>query len=418
MLNFYLCFLLVGIGGFTHSHHVPGHHGEDEDDHNHTHPPPAEDPDYLSYQKIARSNANFAFKIFHQIVSEPGDQNVFFSPFSISTAFAMLSIGARSTTQSQLFSGLGFNLSDISEQDIHNGFHYLFRKLNTLKAELALTIGNALFTCDQVELLEKFVNDAKNYYQAEVLPVNFNNTSKAEEEINSYIENKTHIKDVVKGLGPDTVIVLINYVFLKAYWEKPFNYELTREADFFVDEQTTVKVPMMSKDSHFKTYHDTDLSCQVLQLPYKGGISALFILPDQGKLKQVEDALNTDLLLKWSHSLQERRIELYLPSFSISPDFNVKNILQKLGIRDVFEDYGDLSGITGKPNLKVSKAIHQTYLNVHENGTEAAAVTFIEIVPTSLPPILRLDRPFLLIIHEIRSHTILFMGEIRNPKKN
>uniref|UniRef100_A0A6J0VCW2 Alpha-1-antitrypsin-like n=1 Tax=Pogona vitticeps TaxID=103695 RepID=A0A6J0VCW2_9SAUR len=412
MSNFYLCLLLLGICGFAYNHHVPDHHGEDADHHHH----PTEAPDYLSYQKISRSNANFAFKFFHQIVSEAGDENVFFSPLSLSTAFAFLSLGAKSTTLSQILSGLGFNETEISEQEVHDGFRHLLQMLNRPRAELELNIGNALFTHDQVELVEKFVKDAKHCYQAEVFPANFKNSSEVEKQINSYIENKTHIKDAIKGLRPDSVMVLVNHVFLKAYWQNPFNYAATREADFFVDKKTTVKVPMMNKDAYFKTYRDADLSCEVVELPYKGGASALFILPDQGKLKHVEQALGKDLLFKWLNSLHGGRIELFLPRFSISGSYDVKNTLQNMGITDVFEDWANLSGVTRKPYLKVSQAIHKAYLNVHENGTEAAAATLQEWGPQSQPPIVIFNRPFIILI--TLKNYVLFLGVVQDPTKN
>ncbi|XP_078239876.1 alpha-1-antiproteinase-like [Pogona vitticeps] len=412
MSNFYLCLLLLGICGFANNHHVPGCYGKDVDDHHH----PTEAPDYLSYQKISRSNANFAFKFFHQIVSEAGDENVFFSPLSLSTAFAFLSLGAKSTTLSQILTGLGFNETEISEQEIHDGFCHLLQMLNLPRAELELNIVNALFTHDQVELVGKFVKDAKHCYQAEIFPANFTNPSEVEKQINSYIENKTHIKDAIKGLRPDSVMVLVNQVFLKGYWQNPFNSQATREADFFVDKKAMVKVPMMHKDAYFKTYRDADLSCKVVELPYKGGASALFILPDQGKMKHVEQALGKDLLFKWVNSLRGRRVELFLPRFSISGSYDVKNTLQKMGITDVFKDCADLSGMTGKPKLKVSKAIHKTYLNVQENGTEAAATTLMEIRLTSAPLVIRLDRPFLLLTTEERN--ILFLSKLQDPTKN
>ncbi|XP_061468038.1 alpha-1-antitrypsin-like [Rhineura floridana] len=409
MPQFYLGLLLVGLFAFAHSHHVPDHH---EDHHLHH---PAEDHSDLPSSKIASGNTEFALKFFHQLVSEGADTNVFFSPLSISTAFALLSLGAKCTTLSQLLSGLSFNQTEISEQEIHKGFHHLLRLLNRPNAEIQLSIGNAIFTDDQVKPLKKFLDDAQHFYETEIFPTNFKNSTEAEGQINSYIEKKTRGKlvDVVKGLDPGAVMVLVNYIFLKAYWENPFDYQSTREDDFFVDEQTTVKVPMMNKNSIFETYYDQDLSCQVVKLPYKGNASALFILPDQGKLKQVEDALGQDVLLKWSKSLKQRRIHLYLPKFSISGSYVLKGILTRMGITGIFTDQADLSGITGNPELKVSKAIHKAYLNVHENGTEAAATTVIEIVPMSLPPVIKLRHPFLVYI--FIDNIIAFMGRVKNP---
>ncbi|XP_072842717.2 alpha-1-antitrypsin-like [Pogona vitticeps] len=381
--------------------------------------PPAKQQSRSPYLKIAPGNADFAFRFYHQIASEETGKNIFFSPISIATAFACLSLGAKSTTLSQLLSGLGFNQTKISEREIHKGFHHLLHVLNRPEAEIELSLGNALFTHDQYKLLKKFLNDAKHFYHAEVLPTNFKKPEEAVKQINNYIEKKTHGKlvNVVKQLDPKVVVVLVNYIYLKAYWKNPFNYEFTRKDDFFVDEQTTVQVPMMNKDSNFNFYHDEELSCQVVHLPYKGDASALFILPDPGKLKQVEAALGTDVLIKWGKSLKQWRLELFLPRFSLFTSYDVESILNKLGVTDVFTDHADLSRITGARNVKVSKAIHKTFLNVHENGTEAAATTVIEIVPTSLLPIVKIDRPFFFLIIDELTNCILFMGKVKNPKQ-
>ncbi|XP_042301432.1 alpha-1-antiproteinase 2-like [Sceloporus undulatus] len=376
-------------------------------------------PKNSSALKIAAGNADFAFRFYHQLAVEATNKNIIFSPLSISTAFALLSLGAKTTTLSQLLSGLGFNQTEISGQEIHAGFRHLLHVLNHPGAEIELSIGNALFTHEQFKLLKKFLADAKKFYHSDIFPTNFKKLDEAKKKINSYIEEKTHGKlvDVVKSLDPDVIMVLVNYIFLKAYWENPFNSENTQEDDFFIDEQTKVKVSMMNKDSQFKSYYDEDLSCQVVRLPYKGSLSALFILPEQGKLKLVEDAFRADVVSKWLHSLEIRRIDLYLPRFSLTGSYDVGEIFKKLGVTELFTNHADLSGISRQRNLKVSKAIHEAYLNVHENGTEAAATTVVEIVLTSLPPVVRFNRPFLLLIYDPPTKSILFMGKVTNPNE-
>ncbi|KAH0620396.1 hypothetical protein JD844_020804 [Phrynosoma platyrhinos] len=282
MFNFYVGLFLAGLFCFAHSHHVPTHH-------HHDHHPPSEDRNNQSYLKIALRNAYFAFKVFHQLVSENSGKNVFFSPLSISAAFAMVSMGAKSNTLSQLLSALGFNQTEIKEQKIHEGFHHLLHLLNLPQSETELRIWNALFIHEEMEVCKKFLDDAKHYYQADVFPINCKNLKEAEVQINSYMENKTQMKDVIQ-----------------AYWNEPFNIENTQEDYFFVDEQTTVVVPMMQKERVFLTYYDKDLFCHVVQIPYKGKASALFILPDPGKLRLVEDALGKDVLFKWLNSMERK----------------------------------------------------------------------------------------------------------------
>uniref|UniRef100_A0A8D0HPQ3 Serpin domain-containing protein n=1 Tax=Sphenodon punctatus TaxID=8508 RepID=A0A8D0HPQ3_SPHPU len=371
----------------------------------------------MTCHKIAPSNANFAFRFYKQIAAEADAKNVFFSPVSISTAFAMLTLGAKSTTQSQIYEGLAFNLTEIEEQEIHEGFHHLIQMFSLSDSEILLNMGNALFIDEKLKLLPKFLDDIKSFYASEGFSSNFTDSAEAEKQINDYIKKKTkgEIVDLVKNLGPDTVMVLVNYILFKgktSYWEHPFNYENTREEDFFVDGKTSVKVDMMYQESYYRSLNDKHLSCSVVELPYKGSAKALFILPDEGKMKQVEDALFAGLLCTGL------RISLYIPRFSISGTYDIKEIFQRMGVTEVFTDQADLSGITGSPELKVSKAIHRAHLNVHENGTEAAATTVLEISLYSVPPVIKLNRPFLFFIVEETTHSVLFMGKVVNPTEN
>ncbi|XP_060612094.2 alpha-1-antichymotrypsin-like [Anolis sagrei] len=256
--------------------------------------------------KIGSGNVDFALKLYHKLASQVSNKNLFFSPLSISTAFALLSLGAKTTTLNQLLSELGFNRAEISEEEVHKDFLNLLQTLNNPTPERELSIGNAIFINNQFKLLKEFVVNAKRFYQADVLPADFSHPAKAEKQINDYIKQKTHgkLNNVVKGFDSSVVTVIVNYIFMKAYWEVPFKLENTYEGNFFVDERTTVKVPMMHKEDYLDVYEDKDLSCKVLHLPYKGDISALFILPDPGKMKLVENALGKEVLLRWGKSLK------------------------------------------------------------------------------------------------------------------
>ncbi|NXT48538.1 A1AT protein, partial [Pluvianellus socialis] len=371
--------------------------------------------------KIAPSNADFAFRFYKQVREEVGNKNIFFSPLSISTAFAMLSLGARSNTLNQLHKGLAFNLTEMEEQEIHEGFQRVLQLLNDPHREVQLSMGNALFIDDRLKLLQKFLDDVTNFYYSEAISSNFQNSPEALKEINNYIETKTHGKIVglLKSLDPETVMVLINYIFFKGYWEKPFNNLNTRDDDFLLDAKNSVKVKMMHQSKAFNIHRDEKMSCWIVEIPYKGNAAALFVLPDEGTMKQVEDVLLKETVSNWMQSLKKRKIYLDLPKFSISGSYDVKSLFEKMGVTDMFSNQADLSGVAEKTLLKVSKAIHKAVVDVSENGTEAAAVTVMEMVPMSAeippPPRIRFNKPFLMMIIDKTTHGILFMGKIVNP---
>ncbi|NXO19691.1 ALST protein, partial [Cisticola juncidis] len=259
-----------------------------------------------TFVKLVFSNADFAFSFYKLVASEAKDKNIFFSPISISTSFAMLALGAKAVTLTQIMEGLAFNLKKTQEQEIHEGFCQLLHMLNRSDSELQLSLGSAIFIEETLKPLQKFLDDVKSFYESEVFSTDFNNSVGAESQINSYIEEKTNGKIVklVENLDPLTAMVLVNYVFFKAHWEKPFNTAQTKQEDFFVDEKTTVKVDMMYRKGYYRNYFDEELSCWLVQIPYSGGAAALFVLPDEGKMKQVEDALLKRTVTKWEKSLQ------------------------------------------------------------------------------------------------------------------
>ncbi|XP_027493973.1 serine protease inhibitor 2.1-like [Corapipo altera] len=413
----WLCLLLAVLCAVSHCHHedichkVNNTNLQDGTENLLTH----------NCDKQGSNYADFVFRFYKQAISKEADENVFFSPMSISTAFAMLAVGAKSTTLSQIFGGLGFDdLTEARIHEIHDSFHKVLSVLNCADANITLNIGNAIFTATGYEPQESFLQNTKQFYDADFFYSDFHKPEETKKQINKYVEEKTKgkIPELVDHLEPSTVLVLVNYIYFKAAWEKSFDPLRTYEDDFFVNTNASVRVNMMQHDSISNTYYDQDLSCEVIELPYQGTARALLILPDDGKMKQVEDALSKETLCKWNNELTPRRLNLQLPKFSISGSYDVKNLFEKMGITEVFSGNADLSGISGKHNLQVSQALHKALLEVDEAGSEAAGATAVISTRVLYPSVtIKFNKPFIILISDKLTGTTLFMGKIVDPTK-
>ncbi|XP_043777889.1 serpin A3-8 isoform X2 [Cervus elaphus] len=372
---------------------------------------------------LASSNTDFAFSLYKQLALENPDKNVIFSPLSISIALAFLSLGARGSTLTEILEGLKFNLTETPETEIHQGFQHLLQTLNRPSNQLQLSVGNALFVQEELKLLDKFIEDARVLYASQAFSTNFKDSEAAKRLINDYVKNKTQgkIEDLFKDLDPLTKVILVNYIYFKAQWRTPFDPKQTYKSYFHVSENKTVEVPMMSIGGLVTPYfRDEELGCTLVALTYTSNDSALFILPDEGKMQDLEAKLNPETLTRWRESLYPRRIhELNLPRFSISSDYDkLENILSQLEIKKVFTQEADLSGITDDHKLEVSQVVHKAVLDVGEEGTEGAAATGIKVGITSINEIpLSFNRPFLIAIVLKDTQSIIFLGKVTNPSQ-
>ncbi|XP_035301555.1 serine protease inhibitor A3N [Cricetulus griseus] len=372
---------------------------------------------------MASINTDFAFSLYKELVLKNPDKNIVFSPFSISTALAVLSLGASSNTLNEILEGLKFNLTETPEADIHRGFGHLLHMLSQPEDQVQISTGSAMFVEKSLQLLAEFKEKARILYQVEATLADFQQRHKTKKLINDYVSKQTQgkIKELISDLDKETVMVLVNYIYFKGKWKTPFDPQDTFQSEFHLDKKRTVMVPMMNiEDLTTPYFRDEELSCSVVELKYTGNASALFILPDKGKMQQLEASLQPETLSRWKDSLRPRRIdELYLPKFSISTDYSLENILPQLGIREVFSTQADLSGITGAKNLKVSQVVHKAVLDVAENGTEAAAATGVKfsLLSAKLDPfIVSFNSPFLMTISDSHTQSVLFLAKITNPK--
>nr|WPH60714.1 alkaloid-binding globulin [Epipedobates tricolor] len=396
---------------------VCGHHGgpHDDDDHDHHH------NETETFLQLTTANVKFSYKLYYHLAAAYPNDNLFFSPLSTSIAFSLLSLGAKSKTLHQIQEGFSFNTSLISEQAIHKGFQKLLNILNQPKSGLHLDIANALFIDNKLKILDKFLEDAKKFYQSEAISTDFQKAQEALEQINSYVEKKTNgkIKDLLDNLDPLTALVIVNTIFFKGSWEHPFNVDSTNEEDFHVDENTVVKVPMMHRRGEYITGYVPEIECTVVDVPYKGNTSAVFMLPNKGKLlRDVEKATENLSLEAYNKAMKPREIMLSIPKFTIAGEIDLMKELQQLGITEVFSDHADLSGITEDSGLKLSKAMHKAVLTVDEEGTEAAAdTTVVGTTKNILLKSVKIDRPFLFAIYSKDLSCDVFSGRIIDPTK-
>ncbi|XP_039110481.1 plasma serine protease inhibitor [Hyaena hyaena] len=369
---------------------------------------------------VAPPSRDFTFDLYRALAMAVPDQNIFFSPLSISMSLAMLSLGARSSTKAQILEGLGLGPQGGSEQGLHHAFHQLLRELARPRKGLQLSLGNALFISPMVHIRDAFLSSVRTLYLADTFPTNFGDPAGAQKQINDYVAKQTDgkIEDLVKDLDSTEVMVMVNYIFFKAKWETSFSLKNTRKQDFHVTSEMVVQVPMMKCEDHFYYFLDRSLSCRVVGVPYQGNATALFVLPSQGRMGQLEDGLNERTLRRWLRMFTKRQLELYLPKFSIEGSYQLQEVLPKLGINDVFTSHADLTGITNCTNcIQVSEMVHKAVVEVDESGTKAAAATemifmFRSAALSSQRVIF--NRPFMMLIVENFTN-ILFVGKVTHP---
>jgi len=370
---------------------------------------------------ITKGNNIFGLDLY-QILTAKEDGNIFISPYSISSALAMTYAGANGNTKKQMAEVLYFNLPD---NELHSAFSKLNSIFNAPKNDFQLAIANSLWGQINYPFREDFIELVKKYYSAGFNLVDFVNDlnrEKARNEINKWVEDRTNqkIKELIqKGdLTSLTRLVLVNAIYFKGKWKYTFNKKETKEIPFFVDEKRTSKVPMMHQVNDFNYYEDKDL--QAIELPYSGDeLSMIVILPKERTLSKLEKNLNYTLLDKISTNMAKEKIEVYFPKFKIEKRYILNEPLIKLGMSDAFDDMlADFSGMTGSRDLYISKVIHQSFIEVNEEGTEAAAATAVIMSGKSIslgPKIFKADHPFLFFIIHKPTNTILFMGRFIEP---
>ncbi|XP_043096208.1 serine protease inhibitor 2.1-like [Puntigrus tetrazona] len=368
---------------------------------------------------LIKMNNDFAFDLYKRLVEMPEyrSKNIFFSPLSISMALSELSLGAGGETKEQLLSGIGYNRSVFSTEEMHQMFHSLLEEIDQ-RTGVDIDVGTALYASDKSKPHPKFLENMKEFYHSDGFTVDFK-AAETLDKINEYVKEKTHgkIDRAVDSLDPNTLMFLLTYIYFKGKWDMPFNPNKTSEDIFHVDNETTVPVQMMHQTELLKVYYDAELSTKVLCLDYNDSFSMFLAIPDEKKdltINDLEKAISRQHIEKWRGSVWKRKLDVYVPKLSLKTDYTLNDILKGMGITDMFSHKADFSGIA-EENFYVSKVLHKATLDVDEEGTTAAAVTTIEIKVALLPMLFRFDRPFMIFITDQKNDHILFLGKVVNP---
>ncbi|XP_060986919.1 serpin B3-like isoform X1 [Dama dama] len=383
---------------------------------------------------------HLAIDLFHQI-RKSKKENIFYSPFSISSALAMTYLGARENTASEIqkvlhFSEITANTNGGATKDpvekpgnVHHHFQKLLTELKKSTDAYELSVTNSLYGRKDFPFLQEYMDNVQKYYLASVESADF--VSAAEESrkmINSWVESQTNGR--IEDLFPEnslsgSVLILVNAVYFKGQWQEEFKKENTVQEKFWLNKDTSKPVQMMKQTNRFNFVSLEDMQAKILEIPYKGGeLSMMVLLPNEvDGLQELEDQLTAEKLIEWTspQNMGKTQVDLYLPRFKVEESYDLGPTLQALGMVDAFNGMvADFSGMTGRHDLVVSTVVHKSFVEVTEEGTEAAAATGVSVgirvtSVISFHESFRCDQPFLFLIKHIKTKSILFCGRVSSP---
>ncbi len=381
----------------------------------------------MEEERIIKGNNKFSIDIYHAIKTPK--ENIFFSPLSIYTLLSMVFAGARGLTETQIKTVLNIKLDQIR---FHSEYKKMLRVFHRDTGS-ELSMANLLCIHEKYQLIEKYLWIVEDTYGGVIWKLDFNAIPETCSKINAWVAEHTQgkIKDVVHALKEDDGLILVNAIYFKGTWENLFKEKDTEEEHFTLLSGDRILVPMMHQKEKFRWLNEDGF--QILEMPYKGirvfgsleHISMIIFLPEKKDgIEDLENSLtneNIEKYLEKLHKIWEKHIDVIFPKFKIEIEYELKNILYNLGMTSAFSDGADFSGIAEDPPRFISQIIHKAFVEVNERGTEAAAVTALRMLggsigPTVKPPEFRADHPFIFLLIDSYTRTILFIGRVMNPK--
>jgi len=388
-------------------------------------PPDNNDQDFSCEEnqevcELTADNNAFGFELIKRLHEEEADENIFISPLSISAALAMTVNGAKGETKAEMLEAM--QLEGWSVDQMNEAYRVLLNVLPLLDDDVKLEIANSIWYKLGYNILPEFLEVNSVYYSSETNEIDFSDPG-AKDIINGWVEDNTNglIEEMIDQIPSNIVMYLINAIYFKGIWLKQFEAEDTKEELFFSEDGSSEKVEMMKFDGEISLpYFEMD-KFQAVDLAYGDSIFSMSLfLPKQGyTIDDLIDELNTQNWDTWINAFTDQNIMLQMPKFSMEYEKKLNEVLKALGMERAFTFGADFSGINGTGGLMISRVKHKSFIEVNEEGTEAAAVTVVEIIETSVPqvPFFNANSPYLFVIRDKKTNSILFIGKMMNPNK-
>ena len=369
-------------------------------------------------EKVASDNA-FSFNLFKEVATSKDKNNAFISPLSVTMALGMLYNGTSPDARTEMAIALG--MKNFSDTEINEYYQTMSKALLKIDPLTTLSIANSIWSEKNFQVKQSFIDINKKYFDAEVQSLDFGLKSTLD-AINKWCAKKTNnkIDKILDEIPGDAVMYLINAVYFKSKWQSPFDKKNTTNEEFTTESGARKSVAMMNQTTTLPYYSDEMMQC--VEMPYGNqAFSMVVILPAGSKtIDEVVSYLDNNVWNMVLDGLRERNVYVKLPRFKQEYEISLVNAVESLGMYLIFQDGGNLNGIADDPRLCVSKIKHKTFVEVNEEGTEAAAVTAVEIGPTSVGPstsvLFFANRPFIYLIKEKSTGAVLFIGRMDKPQ--
>jgi serpin B len=370
-------------------------------------------------QRLVNANREFAFKLFSQVNQQDQNQNIFVSPTSVSIALSLLYNGADGQTQQQMAQVL--ELQGMKLEEINQAYQSLQNLLEN-QPEVELSIANSLWLKQGFPVESEFLANNKKYYQAEIKELDFSQPD-SKDIINNWVATATNdkITEIIDSIDPRDVFFLINAIYFKGTWTTQFDPQLTETKPFYLNNNQKINHALMSQRGNFSYYENDQF--QAINLPYgeSQNLSMYIFLPKKNSnLDKFLKNLTSQNWQEWGNNFSKQEGFISIPKFKLEYEITLNDTLKSIGMTDIFSNYANFKKMTTE-EVFVNEVKHKTFIDVNEEGTEAAAVTSVGIRTTSVqinePFTMIVDRPFFYAICDNKTDTILFMGKVLNPSK-